>query len=224
MARKKPIVEMVEEEYDDIVEALPSANEIRSETTSEDGKDDTISDAIAYKASKKQIMAKLRFHKHAPMGLKSALDMEHPVSEVTVKGVTVHLINYMPGVNEFEFITWVQDRKFWRWFLIDDDVEIAMYDARKKATHYLLSIMEMEDWDEERGKVDSVVLNAKMRVARMIIDKDVTQKTTVNKTNNVAYFGGGGTGEQIPKHLAKTPVSELESRVKALTEGATEND
>jgi len=159
--------------------------------------------------SKRQIRAKLRFHKYCPPTVILKLD---PRSPTVMLPTGLHAIEYIGQMDETEFAQWTHLPNFWPWFITDDDVDADIYEAKKKASELLLDVLKMDDINVDTGLPDLKILNLKLRVAESIMNKNKTIKVE-NKTVNVKNMFNG-----VPKRMAKADTVTLEQRLAQLKE------
>lgn len=168
-------------------------------------------DGDSFKPTRRQLQAKLRFHKYAPTGLILHLFESEPLSIVYFRGAEVYLIEYIGQIKEEEFEKWLDIPGFWAWFITDDSTDADIYHAKKAATDYLLSIMELDDRKED-GELDMNIVRMKVGVANNILRQNTTVKVE-KKTINLNTGMGG-----LPKQFKNMDTNALELRIKQLKE------
>jgi hypothetical protein len=164
-----------------------------------------------YKPTRRQLQAKLRFHKYAPTSLILHLFDAEPANSFEMRGSSVSLIDYIGQIREEEFDSWLDIEGFWPWFIADDETDADLYHAKKAAADYLLEVMNLSEEDEE-GKLDLGIVKMKIRVAESILKQNQTvkiEKKTVNIKNN--YNG-------MPKQFQRMDTVRIEQRIKQLQE------
>lgn len=188
---------------------------IEPEIVNEDDFDpDIVEKGSKFKATKRQIQAKLRFHKYCPPGILLQLDPNAPT--LVAPGTDMRLIDYIGQMKEPEFAGWVENPIFWAWFITDDDVDADIYQAKQKASALLLDVLEMDDVNPETGMKDMKVVGMKLRVAESILNRNKTIKVE-NKTLNVKNVFNGS---KVPKQLASADVVTLEQRLAKIKENS----
>lgn len=227
--RSKVIHEEVEpefelEEQDDglnfDLDGLNIPNDMPTDNQDDDS-NDPVTAALRFKPTKHQIAAKLRFYKHFPSKWLPALSFDQPQANLIAGKSEIFLADYMPGISEENFIAWLGEPDFWAWFLCEDDIEIKFYQSRSNAISYLLSILQYDDWNQEKDKPDTGIIGLKIRVSQMILNRESkiqVNKSTVNNTQNVANFNSGSG--KIPKKYLSKSTDELQRQIKALREGS----
>ena len=165
----------------------------------------------SYVPTRRQLQAKLRFHKYAPTSLILTLFDSEPSNVYGVRGSSVSLLDYIGQIHEEEFDTWLDIPGFWPWFIADDETDADIYHAKKAASDYLLQIMNLDEQDPEGG-LDMKIVGLKVRVAESILKQNQTvkiEKKTVNIRNS---FNG------MPKQFQKMDTVRIEQRIKQLQE------
>lgn len=156
--------------------------------------------------TKKQLQAKLRFHKYAPTGLILHLLESDPTLTVVFRNVAVNLLEYVGQISEEEFESWLKIPGFWPWFIADDDTDADLYHAKRTATDFLLSVMDLPSDDPK-------MLSLKVKVAETILRQNQTvkiEKKTVNINANVRG--------SMPAQFKRMDTLKIEQRIKQLKE------
>lgn len=162
--------------------------------------------------TKKQLQAKLRFHKFAPKRLVMGLFPDEPGIVIDCEGASYYMLAYIGQLKENEFEAWLGLKNFWEWFITNDDTDADIYSAQQAASKYLLKLMELPDYDE-MGEPNYKNIQIKMRVSESIL-KQNKQTKIENKTVNVIQSGGTA----LPKAARKMDTVEMENRIKLLKE------
>lgn len=166
-----------------------------------------LEDESKFKPTRRQIRAKLRFHKYCPPQVIMKLDPREPLPFLHNN---MPVVEYVGQIQEPEFNSWLQLPGFWPWFITEDDVDVDIYEAKKMATDYLLDVMKLDDINEDTGQPDTKIIGLKLRVAESILNKSKTVKVE-NKSVNIFQQG-------TPKKLLKQDTVTLEQRLAQLKE------
>ena len=167
-----------------------------------------IEDEKDFKPTKRQVRAKLRFHKYCPPMVVLKLDPREPV-QLLHNGMEVS--EYIGQIQDIEFSTWVAQPGFWAWFVTEDDVDVDIYEAKKRATDYLLDVMKLDDTNPDTGLPDTRIIGLKLRVAESILNKSKSVRVE-NKSVNIF--------PQVSKKLLKQDTVTLEQRLAQLKESS----
>lgn len=169
---------------------------------------------VDYKPSRRQIAAKLRFHKHCPPAFLLKFNPSAPTSILPVASGT-SILEYVGQISQAEFDHWLCSRGFWEWFITDDDVDAKIYSLKQKAAEVLQEALEMDAVMPD-GTVDMKVKSMQLRAAESVLNRNRTIKVD-NKTINIK-----NNFQNAPKALLSADTVTLEQRLAQLKENTSE--
>jgi hypothetical protein len=201
------IVESVESEViePEVLDAEPRRAKYTPFITPED---------VDYKPSRRQIAAKLRFHKHCPPAFLLKFNPSAPTSILPVASGT-SILEYVGQISQAEFDHWLSSKGFWEWFITDDDVDAKIYSLKQKAAEVLQEALEMDAIMPD-GSVDMKVKSMQLRAAESVLNRNRTIKVD-NKTINIK-----NNFQNAPKALLSADTVTLEQRLAQLKENTSE--
>jgi hypothetical protein len=171
-----------------------------------------VSEDFVYKPSRRQMAAKLRFHKYCPPVMMMKLTPLKP--EILFPNTGMFVLDYVGQISDDEFKSWLSSPGFWQWFISDDAVEVRLHSLRERAVKVFEEVLNMDTITSD-GAEDVRLRGLQVRAAEAILNKDKQLKIE-NKSIKVS------NNFNVPKSLAGADTVKLEQRLASLQEAISE--